>query len=143
MRVGFGDVPIILSGLLLGSPAGGFVGLAADLSGAILFPSGPFFPGFTFSALLVGFLPAFLVRHFKKKEQVLTRTMLFLSILCTQLIASAFLNTLWIVILYMSPLTVEKYLSLFFIRAPFSIMMSFVYTIIVYPLFTRITKENL
>jgi riboflavin transporter len=143
MRVGFGDVPIILAGLLLGSPAGGLTGLAADLVGATLFPSGPFFPGFTFSAFLVGFMPAFLIKRFKKKEQGLTKTKLFLSILCTQLLASALLNTLWIVVLYMSPVTPAKYWALFAVRAPFSMMMTVLYTVLVYPLYTRIFRENL
>lgn len=143
MRVGFGDVPIILAGLLLGPYAGGLVGLVADVAGATLFPSGPFFPGFTVTAFIVGFMPAFLLKRFKKKEQGLTKTKLFLAILCTQLIGSALLNTLWIVILYMSPATADKYWALFVIRAPFSLMMSALYTIIVYPLYTRIFKENL
>lgn len=143
MRVGFGDVPIILAGLLLGPAAGGLTGLVADLVGATLFPSGPFFPGFTFTAFLVGFLPAWIASHIKKKEQGLTKTKLFLSILCTQLAASALLNTLWIVLLYMSPATPEKYWALLIVRAPFSMMMSGLYTILVYPLYTRIFKENL
>lgn len=143
MRVGFGEVPVILAGLLLGAPAGGLVGLAADLVGATLFPAGPFFPGFSLSAFLTGFMPALFVKLFNKKEQLPKKTMLFLFILCTQLIASAILNTLWIVILYMSPFSIDKFWALFLVRAPFSFMMSIVYTIIVYPLLTRISKENL
>ncbi len=143
MRVGFGDVPLILAGLLLGGPAGGLTGLAADLVGATLFPSGPYFPGFTFSAFLTGFLPAFFVRRFKKKEQSLSGTLLFMSILCTQLIASAALNTLWIVLLYMGPFTAEKFWALLLVRAPFSLMMSLVYTLVVHPLYSRLLKEGL
>ena len=143
MRVGFGAVPVILAGLLLGPSAGGFVGLAADLVGATLFPSGPFFPGFTLSAFLVGFMPAFFVKLFNKKEQGLKKTILFLFILCTQVITSALLNTLWIIFLYMSPFSIDKFWALFSIRAPFSFLMSIVYTTIIYPLFIRISKETI
>ncbi len=143
MRVGFGEVPVILAGLLLGSPAGGFTGLAADLAGATLFPSGPYFPGFTLSAFLAGFLPAFFVRTFKKKEQVPSKTVLFLSILSTQLVTSALLNTLWIVLLYMSPFTLNKFWALFVARGPFAILMSLVYTILVHPLYSRLSKESI
>ncbi len=143
MRVGFGEVPVILAGLLLGGPAGGLTGLAADLVGATLFPSGPFFPGFTFSAFLTGFLPAFFLKRSKKKEQGLSRAVLFVSILSTQLITSAALNTLWIVMLYMAPLTLSKFWALFVIRAPFALIMSLVYTAVVHALYSRLSKEGL
>lgn len=143
MRVGFGEVPIILAGLLLGAPAGGFVGLAADLVGATLFPSGPYFPGFSLSAFLTGFMPAFFVALFNKKEQKPPKAMLFFFILGTQLITSAVLNTLWIAILYMSPFSIDKFWALFLVRAPFSFMISVLYTVILYPLFIRISKEML
>lgn len=143
MRVGFGEVPVILAGLLLGAPAGGLTGLAADFVGATLFPSGPYFPGFTISAFLTGFLPTFLSRGFKKKEQGLSKTVLFFSILSTQLITSALLNTLWIVLLYMGPFTWEKFWALFLFRAPFSMIMSLVYTVVVHPLYSRLMKERL
>lgn len=143
MRVGFGEVPVILAGLLLGAPAGGLVGLVADLVGATLFPVGPYFPGFSLSAFLTGFMPVLFLKLFNKKEQPPAKTMLFLFIFCTQIITSAVLNTLWIVVLYMGPFSMEKFWALFLIRAPFSFMMSIVYTAIVYPLFMRISKENL
>lgn len=141
MRVGFGEIPIILAGLLMGAPAGGLVGLAADIVGATLFPSGPYFPGFSLSALLTGFMPALFFTLLNKKEQTPKKAMLFLSILCTQFLTSAVLNTLWIVIVYMSPFSADKFWALFLVRAPFSFMMSILYTVIIYPLFMRISKE--
>jgi ECF transporter S component (folate family) len=143
MRVGFGEVPVILAGLLLGGPAGGLTGLAADLVGATLFPAGPYFPGFTLSAFLTGLLPAILMKQIGKKEQGPGRAMLFLSILLTQLITSAILNTLWIVLLYMSPFTLDKFWALFLVRAPFAAIMSLVYTVVVHPLYSRLMKEGL
>ena len=143
MRVGFGEVPVILAGLLLGAPAGGLTGLAADLVGATLFPSGPYFPGFTLSAFLSGFLPSCFMSRFKKKEQGPSKTVLFLSILSTQLVTSALLNTLWIVLLYMSPFTLSKFWALFVARGPFALLMSLVYTILVHPLYSRLSKEGI
>ena len=57
LRLGFGELPIIMSGLLFGPFVGGMVGLIADLIGAWAFPQGPFFPGFTLSSMLWGILP--------------------------------------------------------------------------------------
>ncbi|HPF19117.1 MAG: folate family ECF transporter S component [Eubacteriales bacterium] len=142
MRVGFGEVPVILAGLLMGGPAGGLTGLAADLVGATLFPAGPYFPGFTLSAFLTGFLPVILMKRMSKKEQSPGKAMLFLSILLTQLVTSALLNTLWIVLLYMAPFSPDKYWALFVVRAPFAVIMTLVYTVVVYPLYSRLAKEG-
>ena len=47
--------PIILSGFFLGPKAGFWVGAISDILGWVIFPSGPYFPGFT---LTQGYLPA-------------------------------------------------------------------------------------
>lgn len=142
MRVGFGEVPVILAGLLLGGPAGGMAGLVADLVGATLFPVGPYFPGFTFSAFLTGFLPAVILKASSKKQGRISKPALFLAILATQLITSALLNTLWIVLLYMGPFAPATYWALFAVRAPFAAIMTFVYSVLVYPLYTRLSKDR-
>lgn len=142
MRVGFGEVPVILAGLLLGGPAGGVAGLVADMVGATLFPAGPYFPGFTLSAFLTGFTPATILRLTGVKQRELTKSALFLAILATQLIVSALLTTLWIVLLYMAPFSWAKYWSLFAVRAPFAVIMAVVYTVVAYPLYTRLSKSG-
>lgn len=50
--------PIILSGFVLGPRAGFWVGAISDIFGWVLFPSGPYFPGFTLTQGLTGYLPA-------------------------------------------------------------------------------------
>ena len=54
MKIGFGFVPIKLAGYGYGWPGGAVVAGLSDLVGAILFPSGSFFIGFTISAVLGG-----------------------------------------------------------------------------------------
>ena len=56
IRIGFSFVPIAAAGMLLGPIPAGIVAAAADILGATLFPSGPFFPGFTLTAFLTGTL---------------------------------------------------------------------------------------
>lgn len=143
MRVGFGEVPVILAGLLLGAPAGGLVGLVADAVGAILFPAGPYFPGFTLSAFLTGLLPALLLGAVKRKQGGFSKPALFVSILIAQIVSSAVLSTLWIVLLYMAPFTPQKYWALFLVRAPFAVIMTAVYSVLVYPLYSRLSKVAL
>ena len=50
MSIGFSFVSVMLCGMLLGPLWGGLCGGLADLIGAILFPFGVYFPGFTATA---------------------------------------------------------------------------------------------
>jgi ECF transporter S component (folate family) len=68
LRIGFGAIPIIISGILFGPIIGGFTGAVADVVGFLINPmGGAFFPGFTISAALSGAIPGF-VYHFIKER---------------------------------------------------------------------------
>lgn len=54
IRIGFGFLPIAIIGILYGPIIGGTAYALGDLLGGFLFPSGPYFPGFTLSAFLTG-----------------------------------------------------------------------------------------
>ena len=54
MRIGFAFIALALSGMLYGPVAAGLVGAAGDILGMLLFPTGPYFPGFTLNAFLTG-----------------------------------------------------------------------------------------
>jgi len=54
LRVSFAYLPIAMSGMLFGPMAAVMCAVLADIIGANLFPSGPFFIGFTLSAALAG-----------------------------------------------------------------------------------------
>ena len=73
------------------------VAALGDFLGALLFPIGTYFPGFTLTAFLTGCVYGF----FLYKEQNWPRIIAAVGI--NQLILSLFLNTLWISILYGSP----------------------------------------
>lgn len=68
LRFGFGEVPIMITGMLFGPVAGGISGLVADLVGSTLFPQGAFFPGFTVSSMLWGIIPGMFYSIIKKKN---------------------------------------------------------------------------
>ena len=53
-KIGFAFVPVAVTAMLYGPLTTGLTAAAADLIGALLFPSGPFFPGFTLTAFLGG-----------------------------------------------------------------------------------------
>lgn len=98
LRLSFGEVPIMLAGILFGPAAGGLTGLAADLIGYLINShGGPFFPGFTLSATLCGLIPGFLLH--RQREQ-LTLWQIAAVVFLTDLLTGVFLNTLWLTILY-------------------------------------------
>lgn len=99
IRISFGEVPIILAGLMLGPVAGALTGAAADLLGVLINSyGGPIFPGFTLTAALTGMLPALLLKGTRDKG--FTWGQLLVAILISDVITSVILNTLWLHIMY-------------------------------------------
>ncbi len=66
LRVGFGSVPIIMSGMMFGPVVGGITGIVADFVGYLINPmGGAYFPGFTLSAALYGVIAGILFKKIK------------------------------------------------------------------------------
>ena len=97
LKIGLAFIPVMLAGMLMGPVKAGFVAVVSDLIGALLFPSGAFFPGFTVTALLRGILYGGLLY---KKPSMLNITIVAV---IDQLVLSLFLTSLWLSILYSSP----------------------------------------
>jgi ECF transporter S component (folate family) len=96
-KIGFAFVPVALAAMLLGPLYAGLVAALADFVGAILFPVGAYFPGFTLTAFLMGVCYGL----FLYKKQSFPRILGAVAV--HQLVLSLLLNTLWISILYGSP----------------------------------------
>lgn len=54
LRIGFGFVPVALTGIIYGPWWAAAAYASGDIIGGILFPTGPYFPGFTLTAFLTG-----------------------------------------------------------------------------------------
>ena len=96
-KIGFSFVPVVAAALLLGPVYAGVVAALADFIGAVLFPVGPYFPGFTLTAFLTGLVFGL----FLYRQQNLPRVAGAVAV--NQFILSLLLNTLWISVLYGSP----------------------------------------
>jgi ECF transporter S component (folate family) len=96
LRIGFGQVPVMLAGILFGPGAGAVTGALADLIGSTLFPIGPYFPGFTLSYAVFGCLPVIIWRQFPRDKAGYWT--LFLAVFLTSLAVSV-LNTIWLAML--------------------------------------------
>lgn len=97
IKIGFSFVPVVLAALLLGPLGGALVAALGDFVGAMLFPIGPYFPGFTVSALLTGLVYGLFLYRKATLPKVVA------SVCITQLGISLFLSTLWISMLYGTP----------------------------------------
>ena len=106
LRIGFGFVPIFVTAVLYGPMAAGIVAVLADVVGATLFPSGPFFPGFTLTAFCTG-LTFGLLLH---KKQTVIR--IAASTAINQLLLGLLVNTFWLSILYDTPFLERMYLRI-------------------------------
>lgn len=99
VRIGFGRIPITISGLLFGPFLGGISGAAADLVGMLIFPTGAYHPGFTISSMLDGLIPGLFSIYFKRKPKMgkyYTIKRVFLVQVITIVLNSIVLNTLWL-----------------------------------------------
>ena len=97
LKIGFTFIPIFLAGYLFGPVKGALVGGVADLLGALLFPIGAYFPGFTLTCALEGATYGSLLH----KKQTPARILIAVGIV--QLVLGLLVNTYWISVLYGSP----------------------------------------
>lgn len=92
-----GFLPVAVSAYFLGIPAAVTVAALGDLIGALLFPTGPYFPGFTITAALCGLVYGLFLKH--SSLQLIWRVLL--AVFCS-LLLNWVLNSLWLSILYSS-----------------------------------------
>lgn len=97
LKIGFTFVTVFIAAYLYGPLYSALVGGLGDFVGALLFPIGPYFPGFTFSAVLSGLLFGFLLRRNTKPVRVITCSLIH------NLIIGLIINTYWIFVLYNKP----------------------------------------
>ena len=133
IKIGFGFVPVLIAAILYGPLAGGLVGALSDFIGAVLFPIGTYFPGFTLTSFLTGFVFGL----FLNKKQGWLQGLAAVGI--NQFILGLFLNTFWISVLYGSP-----YVPLLATRVFQSILLSVVQLIciqLIVPILNRYGKK--
>jgi ECF transporter S component (folate family) len=93
-KIGFAFVPIAVCGFMFGPVWAAAAGAISDVIGAALFPSGPFFPGFTLTAALSGAVFGLFLYNSKYR---IARIVCATLINC--LVLSLLLNTLWLTII--------------------------------------------
>lgn len=98
VSIGFTFVPLMLAGIILGWKYSLVIAALTDLIGALLFPFGTYFVGYTISSALTGLVYGlFLYREeFKIDKKFMIRLIIAILIVC--IFINGGLNTLWLVI---------------------------------------------
>ena len=96
-KIGFGFVAVALCGALFGPVYALILGGLADFLGAVLFPIGPYFFGFTLTAALTGL--CFGIFLYRKTNILKILSCVFIN----QFILGLVLNSFWIHLLYGTP----------------------------------------
>lgn len=95
LKIGFSGLPNQLVDLLFGPITGALFGGILDIVKYFMNPTGPYFFGFTFSAMLAAFIYGF---FYYKKPLTFTRVLIAHGIVC--LVVNVILGTLWLKIMY-------------------------------------------
>ncbi len=99
ITIGFSFVPIMLGAIILGPKYSTFIATISDIIGALLFPTGNYFFGFTISAFFTGLTYGILLyrKEFNIDKSFIIR--LIISTIIVTGIINGILNTVWIVMI--------------------------------------------
>lgn len=95
VKISFAFIPVVFMAMTFSPLLAGVGNGFADFIGASLFPSGPFFPGFTLTAFLAGVIYS---SFYYKKEMTLKR--IILANVTVTVFMNLILNTLWLYIMF-------------------------------------------
>ena len=99
VNVTFFFIPIFIGAILLGPIPAAIIGGAADILGCIIRPTGPYFPGFTINAIILGLIYGIFFFKTKPKLWKIIIARLILAVL-----VDLILTPIWLNILYSTPL---------------------------------------
>ena len=93
----FSFVPFILCAIMLGRKYAMLIGIIGDILGVLMFPRGAFFPGYTLSAMLTGYIyGAFLYKEGDIKVDKMFLLKLILSVSLVGIFINFGLNSVWL-----------------------------------------------
>ena len=95
LKIGFSSLTTVSIGYLFGPIVGSIFGAITDIVKYMMKPTGPFFPGFTFNAIIAGIMYGSILY----KKPVSIKRILAAEILVS-LLCNILLGTLWLNILY-------------------------------------------
>lgn len=99
ISIGFKFIPFMFSAMLLGTKYATVIGVVSDIIGRLLFPMSYFFPGFTLSAGITGYLYGkFLYTDGKIEVSKKFLLKLILCVIIVTVVVNIGLNTVWVML---------------------------------------------
>ncbi len=136
VRLSFGNVPLILSGLVLGPIPGFLTGVSSDILGFLINShGGAFHPGFTLSAGLTGAIPGVIMLFYKKEVSL---SLIVVANLLVYFLISGLLNTLWL-----THLMGTGFAVLLPARLISNILITIVNIVLIYAVMKSLSRTNL
>ena len=133
--IGFSFITIAFAAVFLGVPYAIAVGAFGDIIGALLFPFGAYFVGFTVTNILAAFITAIFIY---KNASVIN---IVSGVIINKIVTTVALNSLWITMLYRDSL--DAYPVVLIGRIPQAAIMAVVEIIVVIILFSNKSKIRL
>ena len=99
LKFGLSFIPMALAGMLFGPAWAAVCYGISDVIGALVFPMGAYFPGFTISVVLMGIVYGI---FFYKKDKIRMFPETIVPAVINTCILGLLLNTLWMTVLYTS-----------------------------------------
>lgn len=130
--ISFGFITVAFAASFLGIGYAVAVAGLGDLIGALLFPFGPYFVGYTVTNCIYGFILAIFI--YKNA----TAVKIILSTIINKIVCSLILNTLWTSILYKGG--IDAFPTVFALRLPQAALMTAVELTVLLLVFSRKSK---
>ncbi len=140
LKIGLSFVPVVMGGMLYGTAGGAIVGGLGDMAGALLFPFGPYHPGFSVCGAVMGAVYGWFMYldapRFHNRERLPLWPNIIVPVVFNCAVVGLVLNTVWVSQLYGS----RTYWGWFVYRIPDEIGMSIV-KIAVTPLLAPLARR--
>ena len=91
LRIGFGFLPMAIMAIMYGPLWAGLSYAACDVLGMMIFPRGPYFPGFTFTAFLTGLIYGLILHN-----KTVTWKRSFAAAVIVGIFCNLVLDTVWL-----------------------------------------------
>ncbi len=98
LEIRFSTIPLAVSGNIFGPGIAAVIGIMSDLIGFVIWPTGPYFPGFTVSAMISGAIFGLLLH--KKDGSFPGLSRVILAVVINAAVVNLVLNSLWLAMLY-------------------------------------------
>lgn len=127
--ISFSFVTVAFAAAFFGAPYAVAVGGLGDIIGAVLFPIGAYFPGFT----AVNILTALCTAYFIHRNATIPK--IVVSVVINKVVGTLLLNTIWIAILYRGG--IDAFPAVAVTRIPQAIIMAVVEIIVITVIFWK------